>query len=456
VHSFPNFGDDPVYQVTGMTTPTQSQKQDDAPEGRDRSEGVDAFRRLRLTQDPALRDAIVCEHLPLVYKAARRFYRHGVALDDLIQEGSIGLLKAVDLYDPELGVAFSTYATHLITGQIQHYLRDCGHLIRQPAWVQELHTKIMRGSKQLFQELQRDPTPAEIAERLNLTEDSVNEVLASLKTRQIVSLTVPTEEGSASDLLVIDRRKIHQKRYETLRLPIEDRIVLEEMIDRLKAIEQRVVRLFFFGEMNLSEIARRLGISSHYSSYLLRRSLQKIKDDINEQEAEEASIWRGGTDAKEAEPKHDSLPTVSGLLSLQAFQVQLLVEVGRVRRQHRRGVLVLIQLIAADTATEGPADPPLLHVARSLRQATHIEDVVGYLGNGLFGVIHCQVGADPLAFAGRLEAMLTPRRDMGIVQQPYTVHTGVAVFPDGGITAEALLKQAGDSLARRTTSALSS
>ena len=119
------------------------------------------FRAFREAQSLAVARPIGLQALHLVQSVARRFSGLGESLDDLIQEGSIGLLKSVDLFDPERGVKFSTYACHLITSQIQHYLRDRGRLIRQPAWVQELNTKVSRATEQLAQELGRDPQLAE-------------------------------------------------------------------------------------------------------------------------------------------------------------------------------------------------------------------------------------------------------------------------------------------------------
>ncbi|NIR00380.1 MAG: sigma-70 family RNA polymerase sigma factor, partial [Gemmatimonadales bacterium] len=120
----------------------------------------------RRTGDTALRDKLIAQHLYLAQTAARKFAGLGESHDDLLQEGAMGLINAVDLYDPERGVQFSTYATHLVEGQIRHYLRDRGKLIKQPAWVQELTSKIMRASDALTQELNRAPTVDEIAERV--------------------------------------------------------------------------------------------------------------------------------------------------------------------------------------------------------------------------------------------------------------------------------------------------
>ncbi len=237
-----------------------------------------SFANFSRTREIALRDKLVCKYLHLVHSVARRFSGVGESLDDLIQEGSIGLLNAVDLFDPERGVKFSTYACHLITSQIQHYLRDRGRLIRQPAWVQELSTKINRTTEQLSQELGRDPQPDEIAARLNISEESVQNVLAARELNHVVSLSAPADGTGDNEMTLFEKEKLRAKTLAaSLQLPIEDRIVLEEAIVTLKSLEQQVVRLFYFGDLNQTEIARKLGISVNYASYLLRRSITKIK-----------------------------------------------------------------------------------------------------------------------------------------------------------------------------------
>src|SRR5512147_756580 len=100
----------------------------------DRQEIDATAREYRRTRDIALRDRLISQHLYLVQTVARKFSGLGESYEDLLQEGAMGLINAVDLYDPDRRVQFSTYATHLVEGQIRHYLRDKGKLIKQPAW----------------------------------------------------------------------------------------------------------------------------------------------------------------------------------------------------------------------------------------------------------------------------------------------------------------------------------
>jgi RNA polymerase sigma-B factor len=300
------------------------------------------FRLYKETQDITLRDNLVCRHLHLVHSVARRFSGLGESLDDLIQEGTIGLLKAVDTFDAERGVKFSTYSCHLITSQIQHYLRDRGRIIRQPAWVQELNTKVTRASEQLTQELGRDPQLAEIADRLKLNESTINQVLAA------------RELNCDSDMSLGDKEKTLANKLAALQLPVEDQIVLKEAIASLKTLEQDVVRLFFYEDLNLSEIARKLNISVNYSSYLLRRSITKIRAILDEQQSLETAVL---ADPPETEPASltADLPTYdrfTGLYTGVYLRARLAEEIARSRRYPTNFALMVIDIGRPDPASK--------------------------------------------------------------------------------------------------------
>src|SRR4051812_43594204 len=140
----------------------------------------------RLTRNPELRDRIVMQYTNLVESVARRFSGAAEPVEDLAQEGYIGLITAVDLYDPGKNVKFSTYATHFIIGQIKHYLRDRGKIIKEPAWLQELNQRVTKAMESLAQQLSRPPTNLEIAHALGMTEESVADMLM---TREVFKVT---------------------------------------------------------------------------------------------------------------------------------------------------------------------------------------------------------------------------------------------------------------------------
>ncbi|HET7351726.1 MAG TPA: sigma-70 family RNA polymerase sigma factor, partial [Marmoricola sp.] len=148
------------------------------------------------------RDELVRLHLPLVDHCARRFVNRGEPLEDLVQVGTIGLIKSVDRFDTDRGVEFSTYATPTIIGEIKRYFRDKGWAIRVPRRLQELRMQIGTATAELTQDLGRSPTPGEIAQRLGVTLEEVLEGIESSNAYSTLSLDAGDndEEGGSSML----------------------------------------------------------------------------------------------------------------------------------------------------------------------------------------------------------------------------------------------------------------
>ncbi|RYG64190.1 sigma-70 family RNA polymerase sigma factor, partial [bacterium] len=240
--------------------------------GHDEASTMRLFRRLRGPQgalrggdQTSLRDHLVMVHAPLVEHCARGYMASGEPIDDLIQEGYVGLIKAVDRFDPEKGIKFSTYACHLISGEIRHYLRDLGRLIHEPGWHFELRQKIARAAENLSQKLDRPATPEEIAAHLSVKVETVRDVLTRAQTLHVDSLDASAEgedEGKLSILERYESEKGGERRGDEAR--IDDQLFLEEALPQLKELEQKAVTLFFFDELSKSEIARRLDISVNY------------------------------------------------------------------------------------------------------------------------------------------------------------------------------------------------
>ncbi len=408
------------------------------------------FRAFRATHDIALRDQLVCRYLHLVHSVARRFSGMGESVEDLVQEGTIGLLNAVDLYDPERGVKFSTYACHLITSQMQHYLRDRGRLIRQPAWVQELNTKITRSTEQLAQELGRDPSSAEVAERLNISEDSVQNVLAARELNRVMSLNAPADGSSDSELSLVEKEKGSVSKLTAMQLPVEDRIVLDDAINGLKELEQKVVRLFFFGDFNQTEIARKLGISVNYSSYLLRRSVTKIKAVLDEQRIQEtAALLESETERIQLSadlPTHDA---VAGVYSGAYLRARVAEEIARGRRYPTNFALMLAGVQGFDPADAEQARLVLPPIGQLLRSCTRIVDLTAHIGNGQFGLLLPHTGREAKVLGERLcvqvatRELLPPGCMLSLV-----LNVGFAVFPMEGASVEMLFDRAEHALAQ--------
>lgn len=240
------------------------------------------FRRLRGPADAlrsgsrqALRDYLVLLHSSLVDHCARTFLSSGEPTEDLLQEGSIGLIKAVDRFDPEKGVRFSTYACHLISGEIRHYLRDLGKIIHEPGWHAELRLQVNRASDDLTQKLERPPQPEEIASALDMQGAVVRRVLDSGNVLSVASLDAENdEENNGTKLYSYDET---DTALESLSTSVENRITLNAALPQLRDLEQRAVTMFYYGEQSKTEIARQMGISVNYAAYLVKRGVEHLR-----------------------------------------------------------------------------------------------------------------------------------------------------------------------------------
>ncbi len=257
--------------------------------GHDEEIVINLFRRLREARagdrdtvrggnPSSLRDHLVMVHAPLVEHCARNFKASGEPLDDLVQEGYVGLIKAVDRFDPDKNIKFSTYACHLIVGEIRHYLRDLGRIIHEPGWHFELRQRITKTADALVQQTGQQPTPEQIASHLGVKVETVREVLERVQTLRVESLDEPQgddESGATALLERFDARPHSHRQGDEGR--IEDSMFLEDALPQLKALEQQALTMFFFDELSKSEIARRLGISVNYSAYLIRRGTEALR-----------------------------------------------------------------------------------------------------------------------------------------------------------------------------------
>lgn len=237
------------------------------------------FRRYQQSHSLPLRDELARRHLPLVYAIARRYARANEPFEDLVQEGAIGLLKAIENFDPERGMCFSTFAYPIITHQITHYLRDYGYLIRQPARKQELNYRVARTIERLTQQLDRPPRTAELAGALDIAESVVERILEKQQLNHILSLT-PAEDAAAPDQL-LDTAARRQWRRQTS-LTLDDRIALNDAMRHLPGRELRIVQHYFFENLTLAEIAARYAMTIPRIASLLRSALRKLKLELSD------------------------------------------------------------------------------------------------------------------------------------------------------------------------------
>lgn len=252
------------------------------PEGRgvDRAHARELFQRFSATRDASLREELVGIHLPLVEYLARRFRNRGEPLEDLIQVGIIGLLKAIDRFDLDRAVEFSTYATPTIVGELKRHFRDKGWAVRVPRRLQELNLSLTKTVAALSQEIGRSPTLGEIAERMHLSEEEVLEGLDTSNAYAVVSLDAPT--GGEDTPSVSEHIGVEDETLETL----EYRAALGPIIAELPERERRILYLRFFRGMTQSQIAERLAISQMHVSRLLNRTLVMLRDRLLRDDAE--------------------------------------------------------------------------------------------------------------------------------------------------------------------------
>ena len=226
--------------------------------------------------DEDARNELVMSHLNLVRFLASKFKNRGEPLDDLVQVGTIGLIKAIDRFDPERGLEFTTYATPTILGEIKRHFRDKGWSVRVPRRLQELSSKVNQATDELTKELQRTPSTEEVASKLGVT---VEEVLEAMESSSAYS-SVPLEAGGSDDddaPAVID----HYASVDQDLAASDDRMVVEDTIKEFSPREQEVIRMRFNDNLTQVEIAKRLGVSQVQVSRLLRRTLKKLQEKVD-------------------------------------------------------------------------------------------------------------------------------------------------------------------------------
>lgn len=243
----------------------------------DKDRTRELFRRFKEQGDAEARDQLIVNHINLVRFLASKFKNRGESLEDLIQVGTIGLIKAIDRFDPDRGLEFTTYATPTIMGEIKRHFRDKGWSVRVPRRLQELSAKVNQATDELTNQLQRSPSVAEIADYLG---SSVDEVLEAMESSSAYS-SVPLEGGGSGEddesPSVID----HYATEDPDLAASDDRIVLEQAIADFSPREQEIIKMRFEQGLTQVEIAEREGISQVQVSRLLRRALRRLQDKID-------------------------------------------------------------------------------------------------------------------------------------------------------------------------------
>jgi RNA polymerase sigma-B factor len=239
-----------------------------------RVDEAELLRRYHVDGDFAARGELAERLMPLVRHIAHRYSGRGEPLEDLVQVGFVGLLKAIDRFDPSRRLEFSTYATPTILGEIKRHFRDTGWLIHVPRRAQEMQTTLNAARADLSQELGRAPTVAELAERIDCDEGTVVEGLDAARAYSGVPLDLLAAPGETVPehpmLGVLDEG------YEQ----VEQRAMLRKVIAKLPEAEREILLLRFVANKTQTEIAATVGVSQMQVSRLVARGLKRLRESL--------------------------------------------------------------------------------------------------------------------------------------------------------------------------------
>jgi RNA polymerase sigma-B factor len=233
--------------------------------------------RYRSNGDPAAREQLVQRFLPLARQLARRYQRGGEQLDDLVQVASLGLLKAIDRFDPERETAFSSFAVPTILGELKRHFRDKGWSVRVPRDLQEMAVKVDRVAEDMSRELGRAPTPGEIAERTGATQEQVLEAREAAGAYRAVSLDRPRSDEEEDGDSYADVVGVEDPGFGLA----EDSATVGRLMRVLSEREREVLRLRFEEDLTQSEIGQRVGVSQMHVSRLIRQSIARLREEAD-------------------------------------------------------------------------------------------------------------------------------------------------------------------------------
>lgn len=218
-----------------------------------------------------LKNLITLYYLPLVKKIAYGLARRNTdPIEDIIQVGSLGLIKAIDQFNNNYGASFKTYATYLITGEIRHYLRDKSAMIRAPRELHELCIRMNNLIEKLKIKLERTPSELEIAKELEMPVNRISEIFEADRRKQLISLDQLVFTNSEAEQSLVDR--LVDDKYQLYQSLQEERMMLYDAVSILPDNLKEVIRLSFFEDLNQSEIAQKIGISQMQVSRRIKKA----------------------------------------------------------------------------------------------------------------------------------------------------------------------------------------
>lgn len=219
-----------------------------------------------------LRDTLVREHMPVAEHIARRFSHRGESQEDLNQVATLGLINAVDRFDPERGVDFLSYAVPTIMGEVRRHFRDTGWAVRMPRRLQELHLSVSSAISSLSQELGRAPVPSELAAHIGISKDDVYKGLEAgnaYRSASLDELLTDTDEIPLGDAIGERDSELAE---------VENREAIRPLLDELDERERKILLMRFFRSMTQTQIAEQIGISQMHVSRLLARTLSWLRN----------------------------------------------------------------------------------------------------------------------------------------------------------------------------------
>jgi len=237
------------------------------------------WRRLRDQRDPAAREELVRRYLPFAKNLALRYRGASESFDDLLQVANLGLVNAVDRFDPARGTPFAAFASPTILGELKRHFRDRVWTVRVPRGLHDRMAEVEKATAALTVELQRSPSVSEIAIKLAIEPAEVLEVLEANHNRRPLSLDRPVggedDESPASEWVGDE-----DEGYEL----VDDKLALEGVLPQLDERERMILRLRFVEDMTQSQIAEQIGHSQMHVSRILRRTLERIREQVDEAE----------------------------------------------------------------------------------------------------------------------------------------------------------------------------
>ena len=233
---------------------------------------------MELEPHKEITDNYILKYKPLIKNIAYKFKNSGEPLEDLEQLGYIGLINAINLYNSQRNVKFETYASWFISGEIRHYIRDKHQAIKIPHWITELNRKIDEFIVKYKKETKQTPTLKKIAEKFNLTEKGVKEVLKARNVVHIVSIDQDRRNYDCDEYPVLE--KIKNYHYQSFKLPIEDLIALEVAVNKLKKLQRKVIDYIFVKDLTQTKAAKKLSISQRQVSRIKNKALKSLKEEL--------------------------------------------------------------------------------------------------------------------------------------------------------------------------------